>query len=174
MEGGQFGGQVDAGERLDGADGHPSGGQARHRRDRLPGLLGAGQQRAGPRHQRPARLGEYDPAAGAVEQLGAQLPFQVADRRAERRLHDQLPARGGGEAALGDDGHEVAELADLHRPTLEPRSIWEMGRSETICWTAVRSAGQPGGMSRSPSPWTRLVSFLRALARADHHYSGGY
>ncbi|MDQ0388688.1 hypothetical protein J2S54_005508 [Streptomyces sp. DSM 42143] len=29
-------------------------------------------------------------------------------------------------------------------------------------------------MTRRPSLWLRLVSFARALARADHHPSGGY
>lgn len=95
--------QVHAGQRLDRADGHPADGQPRHRRDRLPGLLGAGQQRAGLRQQGAARLRQHDPAAGAVEQAGTQLPFEVADRGAERRLHDQLAARGGGTASPGDD-----------------------------------------------------------------------
>lgn len=29
-------------------------------------------------------------------------------------------------------------------------------------------------MTRRPTLWLRLASFVRALARADHHYSGGY
>ncbi|GAA2583039.1 hypothetical protein GCM10010424_31500 [Streptomyces lienomycini] len=62
----------------------------------------------------------------------------------------------------------MAELADLHP------SILEMGGSETICWTVGGTAGQPGGMNRRPPFWLRLVSFARALARAEHHGSGGY
>jgi hypothetical protein len=29
-------------------------------------------------------------------------------------------------------------------------------------------------MQRTPAFWDRFVAFVRALARADHHYSGGY
>ncbi|GGZ68944.1 hypothetical protein GCM10010308_26360 [Streptomyces vinaceusdrappus] len=62
----------------------------------------------------------------------------------------------------------MAELADLHP------SILEMDRSDTICWTADRAASQPGGMTRRPPLWLRLVAFARALAHTDHHYGGGY
>jgi len=49
-----------------------------------------------------------------------------------------------------------------------------MAPSESICWTVGRPASQAGRMTRRPTLWHRLVSFARALARADHHYSGGY
>lgn len=43
-----------------------------------------------------------------------QLLLQLADPGAETGLGQMQPGRGAGEAALVDDGDEVAQLPELH------------------------------------------------------------
>jgi hypothetical protein len=58
--------------------------------------------------------GELDAARAAHEQLGAHLLLEVADLPAERRLGDVQPRGRPPEVQLLGDGHEVAEVAELH------------------------------------------------------------
>jgi hypothetical protein len=58
-------------------------------------------------------------AARAVEELGAQLPFQGADLLGEGGLGDVFAPRGLGEVPGLGDGREVAELLELHEASIE-------------------------------------------------------
>jgi hypothetical protein len=78
-------------------------------------------QRLGPRQQLAApvqevlALGrELDAAAHAVEQTNAQLALQVLDLAREGRLADMDAQRGPGDAGRVRDGHEIAEVPELH------------------------------------------------------------
>jgi hypothetical protein len=53
-------------------------------------------------------------AAGAVEQLLAELTFQLSDLRAHARLGDVHAFRRTREAARLDDRHQIPQLPDLH------------------------------------------------------------
>ena len=66
-------------------------------RDRLPGL------------------GRDDAAAGALEELRAELGLEPPDLVRERRLGDVELLRGAGEVAMPGDRLGVDELAQLHR-----------------------------------------------------------
>jgi hypothetical protein len=80
----------------------------RHPLDVAPRGLDAFEDRVGVAQQRPPRLAHLDPAAGAHEQPGAQLVFQVADLQAERRLRQVKALRRARETQLPGDGDEVA------------------------------------------------------------------
>ncbi len=54
------------------------------------------------------------PATIAVQQLGTQLPLEVADLLRQRRLSDVQDGRGTHELTLLGDGDEVAQMAELH------------------------------------------------------------
>ena len=62
-----------------------------------------------------AGLGRRDPAARALEQLGAELGLEPADLVRERRLGDVQLLGGAGEVAVSGDRLGVDELAQLHR-----------------------------------------------------------
>ena len=76
---------------------------ARDGRERRPGVR---------EHRRPDRGRAH--AAGAIEQLVAELALEAADLRAHARLGDVQPLRGAREAPFVGDGDEVLELAQLH------------------------------------------------------------
>ncbi len=73
------------------------------------------QRGAGVGQDRPAHLGRCHRAAGAVEQGLPHLLLQLADLGAEAGLGQVQPGGGAGEAALFDDGDEVAQLTELHK-----------------------------------------------------------
>ena len=54
-------------------------------------------------------------AAGALEQLGAELGLEPADLVRQRRLRDVELLGGAREVAMAGDGLDVYELAQLHR-----------------------------------------------------------
>ena len=62
-------------------------------------------------------LGQADMAAGAVQQLHAELAFQRLDRLRQRRLRHVQPLRRPAEVQLFGDGEEVAGLPDFHIKT---------------------------------------------------------
>jgi hypothetical protein len=65
------------------------------------------------RHQPPG-FGGHDTARVAVQQLDAELVFELPDLHAERRLRDMQHIGGGGQAAGLDHFREVAKLAQFH------------------------------------------------------------
>jgi len=50
----------------------------------------------------------------AFEQAGAQFTLEPLHLLAQRRLHDVLPLRGPAEVQFLGQGHEIAELTQLH------------------------------------------------------------
>ena len=60
-------------------------------------------------------LGRDDAAAGALEQLGAELGLEPPDLVRERRLRDVKLLRRAGEVAMAGHRLGVHELAQLHR-----------------------------------------------------------
>ena len=62
-----------------------------------------------------ACLGRHDAAAGALEQLHAQLDLELPDLLRQRRLGDVKLLRRAREVPVAGDGLGVAELAQLHR-----------------------------------------------------------
>ena len=52
----------------------------------------------------PAALGQRDAARGAVQQNGAQAPFEAVDQSRYRRCGETKLARRGGKAAAGCAG----------------------------------------------------------------------
>ncbi len=62
------------------------------------------------------RLGQCDRPA-TVQELGADLLFQLLDLPAERRLGDVQELGGAAEAALGGHAHEIAQMTKLHQHT---------------------------------------------------------
>jgi len=61
-----------------------------------------------------AGVGQVDAAVGAVEQLGAQLAFQLGDAHRKRRLGDIGLGRRPGEVAGLDHGQEIADQIAVH------------------------------------------------------------
>ena len=59
-------------------------------------------------------VGGDDAAAGALEELDAQLGLEPAHLVRERGLRDVQLLRGAGEVAMPVDGLDVPELAQLH------------------------------------------------------------
>src|ERR1700687_417229 len=53
-------------------------------------------------------------SGGPIEQLEAELSFQVGDCLGDHRLSPPEPARGSGETAFVHGGHKSAELAQRH------------------------------------------------------------
>ncbi len=80
----------------------------------VSGLVDVGEDRACPLEVGPAGLGEVDAAGGAVEQLDAELGFQLADLLGERRLGHVEPLGGATEVTLLGHRHEVPKVAQIH------------------------------------------------------------
>ncbi|CAK7279952.1 conserved hypothetical protein [Streptomyces misionensis JCM 4497] len=93
-----------------------------------PQSLGRGHGGAGPfgRREHGARLRQQPfpgrrqphPARRAVEQLGAQFPFQPPYLLAHRGLHDVQPVGRPPEVQLLGDRDEITELPQFHGPTV--------------------------------------------------------
>ena len=82
--------------------------------DLLPHAVDAGEDAARAGGDGLACLGHDDRAAGALEQLGAELRFEPADLMRERRLGDVQILGGAGEVPVAGNGLDVPELAQLH------------------------------------------------------------
>ena len=77
--------------------------------------LDVAQHLAGRLDQRLAGRGEHHPSPDPVEQRGAQLGLELADRLRDRGLRHELGFGRPGEAAVVDHREEEAELAEIHR-----------------------------------------------------------
>src|SRR5262249_1003198 len=117
-EGAKQAGEAPVGQGVDQADGEAAGEQTAERRHRLAAALGRLQRGPRVRQQGLAGRCQRNPAPAADEQVLAQLAFQPADLLADRRLRDRDPLGRAREVALLGDGHEVAELPQLHRQIL--------------------------------------------------------
>jgi hypothetical protein len=62
---------------------------------------------------------QRDGPAIAVEQADFQVAFERLDLLGERRTRDMQPLRRATEVQLFGDGHEVAQLPQLHPASLE-------------------------------------------------------
>ena len=71
------------------------------------------QQGAAFREERIARRGKRDPPVGSVEQLRADVAFELTDRLGERRLRHPQPLRRPAEVEFLGDGDEVAGGAEI-------------------------------------------------------------
>src|SRR3546814_7826636 len=71
--------------------------------------------------ERAAGRGQRDAAVVALEQLHAELVFQLLQLRGKRRLRDVQPCGGRGEAALFGNGNEIAQLTQFHYSS----SVWQ-------------------------------------------------
>jgi hypothetical protein len=118
-----------SGRDVDGRDGgdQPHGEASAYLADRRGGLgggpLGSVETLAGGGQERGPGRRQPDPAAGALEEPHAQLPFQARDLVAERGLDHQAPLGGAGEAVRLGDGDDVAHLLQLHRSIVH-RDRW--------------------------------------------------
>ena len=104
--------------RVHRADGHvarPDAGERLHLR---VGGVDLGQDPAGSRDERLARLGDRDPAGRALDQGEPDLLLEPADLLRERRLGDVLARRRPREVLLFGERHEVAQLAKFHKQSL--------------------------------------------------------
>ena len=86
-------------------------GQAGGRPAQLVGLF---QQRPGAREQRLASRGKRHGAAVPVEQAGTEDAFQDLDLLRQRWSGNAQPRGGPAEVEFLGDGHEVAQLPELH------------------------------------------------------------
>ncbi len=76
-----------------------------------------------------ARQRQAHPALVPVEQPGANLLFQRPDLDRQRRLPDVEARRGTGEVQLFGNGHEVAQMSQLHS------YLFDINYSVRIYWT---------------------------------------
>jgi hypothetical protein len=92
--------------------------QAAHFGDGVPGILKRSKGGASGFEQAAAGVGELRALSSADEEVRAELPLQRQQRRRQAGLHhEQLPGSSG-EGALADDGQEVLELSQFHRPSI--------------------------------------------------------
>ena len=93
-------------------------GPLRGAADLQPGSLAGGEQRARPRHQRPPRRRQHQPAAAALEQRRLHLLLELAQGVAEGGLGEVHVARGGAHRAEVDDAQEDPQAAQIHQGPL--------------------------------------------------------
>lgn len=108
------GGDVDDAEALLGPDPQRARQRPGRLHDRVTGRHGLGQHRAGEGQEGEARVGGFHDAGRAVEQRGAELVLQRADRGGEPRLRDAAERRGAGELPLVGEGDDVLHLPEVH------------------------------------------------------------
>ena len=60
--------------------------------------------------------GEFDAAAGPLEERGPELALELADLLAERRLRQVQPPGGDREVQRLGNGDEIAQVAEFHEP----------------------------------------------------------
>ncbi len=102
------GDRVDEGDRQTPDD--PPAGVARPVR----GALDRVQRLARLDHEYPPGVSQTDAASAALEQGHPELVLELSHLPAERRLRQMQAAGGAGEVLLLGDGHERAELAEVH------------------------------------------------------------
>ena len=121
-------GQQDVHGALVGADEHASAPQVLELADGARRLVLEPRQPLRVVEQDLARLGELAALGGTVEQPLVQLFLEPLDRLAHRRLRAVQPRGGAREAALGRDGDEYLQLAEVHsryyNPELSKRNIY--------------------------------------------------
>ena len=122
-------------QRLGSADGHPPpegpvavGLQPRHGVEDV----------LGPLQQAPAGLGEQCPRGQAIEEPGAQLPFQGTDVDGDRGLGQVQLGGGGREAAGTRKGREGVQQAGVHETSLCDTPMDRIGIHR---WTRSREGG---------------------------------
>jgi hypothetical protein len=81
---------------------------------------GEGRSRLAEKHN--AGIGQADLAVGTVEQLETQFPFETADGLAHCRLGDVEATCCPSEVQFLGDGHEAAEVPDIHHLTISHAS----------------------------------------------------
>src|SRR5699024_9264679 len=74
-----------------------------------------------------ARLTEGDSTSDAMEECDSEFVLEAFDRLGQRRLRDEEGLRGLREAAGVDDGEEMADLTNIHRPRLSNVSENSLG-----------------------------------------------
>ena len=84
------------------------------RRASWPASSTAARIAACPLEVRRPGVGQVDPARGPVQQGDAELGLELADLLGQRRLGHVQPFGGPPEVPLLGDGHEVAQVAELH------------------------------------------------------------
>ena len=114
VEAGEHRGHLDPAGRQQSADRDPAADQAAQLVELAAHPVDLGEHAPGPRGHRLPGLGRDDAAAGALEQLGAELGLEPADLVRERRLGDVKLLGGAGEVAVAGDRLGVDELAQLH------------------------------------------------------------
>lgn len=107
-------GQMNDAEGLEDADRQLAADQSAHTGDGVTRLLGARQHLPGMRQQGAARLGDFDAARAAHEELGTELSLQCPDGSRQARLGQMDAVRGAREVAFLDHGKEMRKLAQLH------------------------------------------------------------
>jgi hypothetical protein len=110
----QGGRDVDGGDGGDHAHGEPSAHLADGRGDLGGCAFGGVQALTGGGEERRAGRCQPHPAAGALEEPRAELPFQARDLVAEGGLDDHASFGGPREAVRLGDGDDVAHLLELH------------------------------------------------------------
>jgi putative intracellular protease/amidase len=81
------------------------------------GTVGLRERSSSAVQEPPPRLGEPDLPTAANEQVGAELPLELSDRDAQRRLGHVKAGGRTGEVELLGDNDEVAQVTELeHRP----------------------------------------------------------
>jgi hypothetical protein len=101
-----------------------------------------GQQRTSACQQRLSGEGELHPLCGALEQVAADQPLQVADLPAQRGLRDVEAAGGAAEVELLGDRDERAQVPQLDRL----RQWWQRQHGGVI--THGLSLPRRGGFAR--------------------------
>ncbi len=110
--------------------------------DQVHDLLGAPAQAH-------TRLGQLDPPAAAVEQLAAQLAFQLLHLAGERRLRQVQRMRGPGDGPLAGDHEEVLQGSDLHEGPFMHRGGGRRARGAAGRRAPVRMRNGRGTWPRS-------------------------
>src|SRR6202035_1856642 len=86
------------------------------------------EQRPGAREQRLAGRGKRHAAAVPVEQAGTEDAFEGLDLLRQRWSGNVQPGRGPAEVEFLGDGHEVAQLAQLHQVILAQLEVLPTSR----------------------------------------------
>ncbi len=97
-----------------GAEAHPAALEAGELGELAAHRLRVGEHAPGERQQRLARDRQRAAAAGAVEQLGAEILLERGDLAAQRGLGEVQLLGGAGEVAEPGDLDEAAQLLEVH------------------------------------------------------------
>ena len=105
-----------------GAEPHPAALEAGEFGEFAPHRFGVGEHAARERQQRLARDRQRAAAAGAVEQLGAEILLERGDLAAQRGLGEVQLLGGTGEVAEAGHLDEAAQLLEVHVDSLRASS----------------------------------------------------